>query len=307
MSTSSVAIAVQSRREAALARLADYAQLAKLRIAALELVVVAVAMYVAASGPVDVVLVVATLVGTTLVAASASAANQWLERETDVRMARTESRPLPAGRLTSREVLAFTAGTLTGGVFLLAAFVNAISVAVAVLTWLLYVAAYTPLKRLSPSNTAVGAVAGALPVAIGWTAVDGPWDLRLAALVMILFLWQFPHFMAIAWLYRREYAGAGIKMLTVVDPTGLRAGYQSVLAAAMLLPISLLPVGLVNGLPPGWLAYVAWAVLLGACQLALSVRFLVRRDEDSARLLLRASLIYLPSLLTVLVVAHGVV
>lgn len=305
MSTSSVAIAVPDRREGALARLADYAQLAKPRIAALELVVVAVAMYVGASGPVAAPLVVATLIGTALVAASASAANQWLERRIDAQMPRTRSRPLPAGRLTSREVLRFAAVTLLAGVVVLAAFPGWTCVMAAVLTWILYVAAYTPLKRISPCNTAVGAVAGALPVVIGWTAVGGSWDLRLAALVMILFLWQFPHFMAIAWLYRREYAGAGLAMLTVVDSTGLRAAYQSVLAAAMLLPISLLPLPLIETVPPGWFAYVAWSLLLGICQLALAVRFLARRDDASARVLLRASLIYLPSLLTVLVVAQG--
>jgi protoheme IX farnesyltransferase len=263
-------------------------------------------MYVGATGPIDVTVVVATLVGTLLVAASASAANQWLERTIDAQMSRTLSRPLPAGRLTSREVVRFTASTLLVGSVLLAAFTNWSCVVAAAMTWVLYVAAYTPLKRISPANTAVGAVAGAVPVAIGWFAVGGVWDLRLASLMVILFLWQFPHFMAIAWLYRREYASAKLQMLTVVDPTGLRAGYQSVLAAAMLLPISLLPMPFIEGLEPGWLLYVAWALLLGACQLALAVRFLVHRDNDSARLLLRASLIYLPSLLTVLVVAHVV-
>jgi protoheme IX farnesyltransferase len=306
MSTSSVAIGVPSRREVALIRLADYLQLSKPRIAALELVVVAVAMYVGASGPVEVARVVCTLAGTALVAASASAANQWLERRTDAQMARTQSRPLPSGRLAPLEVLSFAVFTLTGGAALVAIFAGWTSLAVAVLTWMIYVALYTPLKRHSPSNTAVGALAGALPVVIGWTAVGGPWDLRLAAIVTILFLWQFPHFMAIAWLYRREYAAAGLKMLTVVDPSGLRAGYQSVVAAAMLLPISLLPLPPMERISSGWMAYVAWALLLGGCQLALAVRFLLRRDELSARLLLRASLIYLPSLLTVLVVAYGV-
>jgi protoheme IX farnesyltransferase len=287
----------------ALARAADYVQLSKLKIAALELVVVAVAMYVAAAGPVDVMPLIATLLGTTLVAASASAANQWLERWTDACMPRTQDRPLPAGRLAPGEVLGFSGLLLLVGTALLGLAVNWWCAVAAILTWLVYVVAYTPLKRLSPANTAVGAVSGALPVVIGWTAVEAPWDLRLAALVMVLFLWQFPHFMAIAWLYRREYAAAGHQMLTVIDPSGLRAARQSISAAALLLPVSLVP--MVGYAEAGRLWYVAWALLLGACQLFLAVRFFARRDDASARLLLRASLIYLPSLLTVLVASSS--
>lgn len=300
---SSVAIAVANRRELVWTRLADYVQLSKPRIAALELVVVAVAMAVGATQAVEVSLVVGTLVGTALVAASASAANQWLEKGLDARMLRTQERPLPAGRLTSVEVLAFAAATLFAGALLLACLVHWLSMAAAVLTWLMYVVAYTPLKRYSPANTAVGALAGALPVLIGWSAVGGAWDLRLAALLVVLFLWQFPHFMAIAWLYRREYAAAGLKMLTVVDRSGMRAACQSISAAAVLLPVSLVPV--IDHASPGRLWYILWALLLGGGQLALAVRFLARRDDASARLLLRASLIYLPSLLTVLVVTRS--
>ena len=302
---SSVAIAVPTRRGLILARLADYVQLSKVRIAVLELVVVAVAMFVGATGAVDAVLVIGTLAGTALVAASASAANQWLERSLDARMPRTQDRPLPTGRLMSREVLGFTAATLILGAAVLALLVNWIAVLAALATWFVYVAAYTPLKRVSSSNTAVGAIAGALPVLIGWSAVGAPWDLRLCGLLLVLFLWQFPHFMAIAWLYRRDYAAAGYKMLTVVDPSGMRAACQSVSAAALLLPVSLLPVA--DHAAVGRLWYVAWAVILGGSQLALAMRFLARRDDGSARLLLRGSLVYLPSLLVVLVVTHSFV
>jgi heme o synthase len=241
------------------------------------------------------------MLGTLLVAGSASAANQWLERRLDARMARTASRPLPAGRLSSGEAIVFAAIGLVAGAVQLACFVNVASAAWALLTWALYVLAYTPLKTASPVNTAVGAVAGAMPVLIGWTAVGGELDRRALALFLMLFLWQFPHFMAIAWLYRREYGGAGYKMLTVVDPTGRRAGLQATIAALALVPVSIVPVLAAPGL--GSVLYVAGASLLGAGQLVLAAMFWRRADDWRARLLLRASLVYLPTLLVMLMLA----
>jgi protoheme IX farnesyltransferase len=152
---------------------------------------------------------------------------------------------------------------------------------------------YTPLKTRSPINTTVGAVAGAIPILMGWTATGAPLNLTALALAGVLFLWQFPHFMAIAWLYRHDYAVAGHRMLTVVDPSGVRAGVQAITGAALLIPVSLIPaIQPTSGSP---LVYGLWATALGATQLALSVRFAVRRDESSARLLLRSTLIYLPA------------
>ncbi|HZN34915.1 MAG TPA: heme o synthase [Pirellulaceae bacterium] len=299
MSTSPLTLAAP--RPLLLAKALDYLELTKPKIAVLELVVVLAAGFVATWGQPHPALLLHVMVGTLLIAASASAANQWLERYRDGRMARTASRPLPAGRLSAGEALAFAAVTLLAGSLYLSAFVNSASLGWALLTWVVYVLAYTPLKTVSPANTAVGAVAGALPVLIGWSATGAAIDARAVALALVLFLWQFPHFMAIAWLYRRDYGAAGYQMLTVVDPTGRRAGAQAVLAALALVPVSLVPVLSAAGV--GSALYAAGAILLGGGQLVAAGLFARRPDEFSARLLLRASLAYLPTLLVTLALA----
>lgn len=299
MSTSSLII--PASRTAVLGRLRDYVELTKPRIAVMELVVVAASALVATWGQPEPLLVLHALVGTLLVAASASAANQFLERERDARMARTAARPLPAGRIAAWEAAAFSGVTLLAGTAYLAILVNPMALLWALLTWALYVLVYTPLKTASTSNTAVGAVAGALPVLIGWSATGNAIDERAVALVLVLFLWQFPHFMAIAWLYRRDYARAGYQMLTTVDPTGRRAGVQAVLAAAALVPISMIPVLQSPG--SGSVLFVILAMVLGMAQAALAAMFWRRADDLRARLLLRASLVYLPTLLVTLMLA----
>jgi protoheme IX farnesyltransferase len=206
-------------------------------------------------------------------------------------MPRTANRPLPAGRLRPRQVLAFGAATLVAGTLELALAVNFVTAGVALATWLVYIFAYTPLKSRSPLNTAVGAVSGALPILIGWTATGAPLDTRAIALVAVMFLWQFPHFMAIAWLYRADYARAGQQMLTVVDPSGLRAGAQAVIGALALVPVSLVPALAPHAGSPA--IYCGWTVLLGAGQLVAATLFLLHRDDRSARRLLRVSLTYL--------------
>ena len=211
-------------------------------------------------------------------------------------MPRTADRPLPAGRIAPRHALLFGIVATVSGTALLALEVNLTTAAFGLATWFLYVVVYTPLKRITPLNTVVGAVAGAIPVLMGWAAVEGRFGLGAAALFMIVFLWQFPHFMAIAWLYRDDYARGGMQMATVVDPSGRLAGRQSFFAALVLIPVSLLP-SLVHGAGP---LYFAWAALLGTLQLACAAWFLVRRDRQTARVLLRATLIYLPSLLLML-------
>jgi heme o synthase len=299
MSTSPLTIAAP--RPLLWARALDYIELTKPKIAVLELVVVLTAGIVACWGQPEPMALLNAMCGTLLVAASASAANQWLERRRDARMQRTADRPLPAGRLSSQEALAFSAVLLVAGSAWLALLVNAASVFWALATWAIYVLAYTPLKTASPANTAVGAVAGALPVLIGWTATGAAIDARAVALTLILFLWQFPHFMAIAWLYRRDYAQGGYQMLTVIDPTGRRAGWQSILAALALVPVSLVPVLANAGL--GSALYAAGAMALGLGYLALAGLFWRRTDDASARLLLKASLVYLPTLLVMLTLA----
>ncbi len=299
MSTTTITIA--QPRPAVLSRVRDYVELTKPRIAVLELVVVLAAMVVATWGQPDPLVALHTLVGTLLVAASASAANQWIERRLDARMTRTADRPLPAGRLSPNEALAFAAATLLLGTVYFVTFVNFAALGWAVATWLVYVAAYTPLKTASPVNTAVGAIAGALPVLIGWSATGAALDERALALTLVLFLWQFPHFMAIAWLYRHEYARAGHQMLTVVDPSGRRAGWQAVLSALALIPVSIVPVLDNPGL--GSVLFVVLAGLLGLGQLALAAAFWQASTDARARLLLRASLVYLPTLLAMLMLA----
>lgn len=274
-------------------RAQDYVELTKPKIALLELVTVAVAAAVASAGAPDLRLVFHALVGTALVAAGASAWNQWLERDTDLLMPRTADRPLPAARLTSREVLAFGSFASLSGAVYLGWLVNPLTSALGAATWLLYVGIYTPLKSRSPANTAVGAVAGAMPILMGWTAVGGRLGLHSSTLFLIVFLWQFPHFMAIAWIYRRQYAAAGLKMLPVVDPSGWRAGAQAVIAALALVPVSLVPA--VTGIAGP--DYFLWALALGVGQCLCAVAFLARMNDASARLLLRASLIYLPAVL----------
>lgn len=285
-----------SRRTHVLTRFRDYVELAKPRISVMVLVTVAVSGFVARWGQPDLVLLAHAVLGTGLVAASASALNQWLERHRDALMARTAARPLPSGRLSGNEVMWFSLVTVVLGLGYLAATVGGLTTLLGAITWILYTLVYTPLKVRTPWNTAVGAIPGAMPIAIGWSAAGGQFDLRAASLFLIVFLWQFPHFMAIAWIYRQQYARAGMQMLTVVDPTGRRAGLQAVAAALALLPVSFVP-GL---LTPTAGLYVAAAFLLGAGQLLCAVLFCLNQEESSARRLLRASLVYLPTLLVLL-------
>jgi protoheme IX farnesyltransferase len=171
--------------------------------------------------------------------------------------------------------------------------VNATTALLGAASWLIYVAVYTPLKTRTHLNTAVGAVAGTIPLLMGWTATGAPLNLQAFALAGVLFLWQFPHFMAIAWLYRGQYAHAGFRMLSVVDPTGVRAGAQAVIGAALLIPVSLIPAIMPNSGSP--MLYSLWSILLGGGMLALSIRFAIQRSDEASRSLLKASLIYLPA------------
>ena len=304
MSTSTLTI--DRRNTGLLAKAADYIELTKPRIAVLTLVIVAIVSYVASWGSPHLLTTLHALFGTLMIASSASALNHFLERRSDLLMDRTANRPLPAGRLSNVEVLLFATATVTIGVLYLGLLVNWLTAVWGISTWVVYVWIYTPLKSRTTLNTLVGAIAGALPVLIGWSASGGSLDVwtdpRGVALFLVLFLWQFPHFMAIAWIYRKQYARAGLKMLTVVDPSGLRAGVQAVLAALGLLLVSFVPaskVFMIGGL--GASIYLVAAFTLGVGYLLCSIWFCVRRDESSARLLLRTSLVYLPSLFAFLI------
>jgi protoheme IX farnesyltransferase len=297
---SSALLTAQRTRSAALQRLADYVELTKPRIVVLELIVAAAAACVARPHGLDVSTVFAALFATALVAASASIANQWWERGIDALMPRTENRPLPAGRVTSHEASLLSALTLSAGLIWLALWVNLLTAALGLTSWVLYVLVYTPLKTRTTHNTAVGAVAGAAPLLMGWTATGAPINLLVVAMATVLFLWQFPHFMAIAWLYRRDYTRAGHQMLPVVDPLGARTGAFAVLGALALIPVSLIPAIMPTSGSP--LVYLVWTLAFGAAQLGLAIRFAWFRDERSARLLLRATLLYLPAWLAMLLI-----
>lgn len=274
-------------------RAADYLELTKPRIVTLELIVAAAAACAAMPHALDPLVLLHALAGTALIAASASVANQLLERDVDRRMPRTADRPLAAGRVAPLEAALLSAGGLGVGLLWLIQEVNVTTAVLGAASWILYVVVYTPLKSRTPLNTTVGAVAGALPILMGWTATGAPLNLKAMSLAGVLFLWQFPHFMAIAWLYRREYARAGHQMLTVVDPTGLRSGAQAVVGSLALLPVSLVPaISPTSGSP---FFYSFWALALGGAMLTLSIQYALRRDDQSARRLLRGSLLYLPA------------
>lgn len=289
--------------------LADGARLARPRIAVMVLATVATAAWVTGAGQVDGAGLAWVLVGTLAVAASSSIANQILERHTDRLMPRTSARPIAAGRLGVREAWVASALSLVAGLAVTFRWGGAVATLASLVTWGVYVLAYTPLKRLTPLNTAVGAVAGALPVAIGWGAAGGPARLAagdvpgaiaVGALATVLYLWQFPHFMAIAWLYRGQYADAGLRMLTVVDPGGLRAAGQALAAALAMVPVSLLV-----ALPSASVPLFLVAAVASTAYVAATIRFAVRRDEGSARGLLFTSLLSLLSILVAAVVCGG--
>jgi protoheme IX farnesyltransferase len=278
-------------------RVADYVELAKPRVAVLVLFTVVAGVLLADGRNFQFLVLLHTVLGTALVAAGASALNQWLERDSDALMRRTEKRPLPSGRLQALEVFFF--GLLLGlvGVLYLALTLNRITAAlVAAVTFVLYVAVYTPLKRRTPLNTLIGAVPGALPPIIGWCAVRGEITREAGVLFLILFLWQVPHFLAIAWIYRDEYARAGLRMLPVVDHEGNRTAQNMVLYCLALLAVSLQPVLFGSA----GVLYLGGAVLLGLTFLATAIGFQRWRSLCQARRVLRASLLYLPGLLALL-------
>ena len=285
---------------AAPSRLADYVELTKPKIAVMALFTVAVGYLLGAGGAAASGLVLAhTLFGAGLVAAGGSALNQWLERRIDGRMFRTLKRPLPAGRLTPNEALVFGTGLgVLGLVYLLAAVPYPAAVAAAA-TFVSYVFVYTPLKTVTVWNTVVGAVPGALPPVIGWCAARG-WDGLPAAsgLFLVIFVWQLPHFLAIAWMYRDDYARGGLRMLPHVDPTGGKTAAVMMATCAALVPLGLVCLLLGVG---GWLSVIGCA-LFGGLFLREAVRFGRTRTDRQARTVLRASLLYLPGALGLLLV-----
>ncbi|MBU6408782.1 MAG: heme o synthase [Verrucomicrobia bacterium] len=272
------------------------ADLVKARLTALVLLTTAAGFYIGEPGHVHLLLLLNTLGGTALVAAGAAALNQWLEREFDAKMARTQDRPLPSGRMAPAAAAAFGGVSAVAGLVYLALSVNLPTSVLGAITLISYLFIYTPLKRVTWANTAIGAIPGALPPLMGWTAArndlaGGGWTL-----FAILAFWQIPHFFAIAWIYRDEYAKAGFVMLPNTPDGGHRTAQQTVSHALALFIVSLCPflfrmAGVV---------YLAGAVILGVAFLFCAAQFSLQLTTQRARRLFLASILYLPLLLGVL-------
>ncbi len=277
--------------------LSDFAELVKARLTLLVLLTTAVGFYLGATGPANYVALFHAVFGTALAAGGAAALNQWWERRLDALMQRTKSRPIPAGRMLPRDAL--IVGTLLGiaGVAYLTIACNALSAALAAATIVIYIFAYTPLKRVSTVNTLVGAVPGALPPMIGWSAASGQLAPGAWSLFAILFFWQLPHFFAIAWMYRQDYARAGFRMVSSGDETGERSASQSVFFCMLLLIIAGVPafLGIVNSV------YLAVELVLSGIFMMVAMRFRRRQGPADARNLFITSIVYLPLLLLALV------
>jgi protoheme IX farnesyltransferase len=296
------AVASLPRRRSLIAvhgRLGDYLTLAKPRLTLLVLFTVAVGFLWATYGTPDWWLLGHTLLGTALIAIGASVLNQLLERDLDARMERTRDRPLAAGRIRPQAALRLGVLTACAGIVYLALLVNPLTSFLGVATLATYLFVYTPLKRRTQFNTMVGAMAGALPPVMGWAAATGSIGVEAGTLFLLLFLWQLPHFWAIAWIYREDYRRAGLRMLSVVDESGGRfVGRLMVQHCLLLILISMGPylMGRVRGV------YLIGALLLGGLFLTAALRFLLRPSQERAREVLWASLVYLPLILTLLLI-----
>ena len=281
-------------------RVADYTEIAKPRISLMVLLTVTVGYLLGIDGAWSAVTLLHAWFGIALVAMGSSAVNQWIERETDGRMRRTMNRPLPSGRLGPAEVLML--GIVCGavGTVYLTIFVNGPTAAMTALTFVLYAGVYTPLKRVTSLCTAVGAIPGALPPVLGWLAAGGRLDWSAVSLFGLLFLWQFPHFLAIAWLHKEDYCAAGLRMLPAGRSLPHVTGLLAVGYALGLIPVSLLPAyfGLAG------LAYSVTALVLGIVYLVASIQFACDETRESARRVQWISLAYLPLVLLVLTWDH---
>ena len=274
------------------ARVWAYLMLTKPDVTFLVVLTTLAGFHLGSPGPLDFVLLVRTLFGTTLIAAGTSALNHYLERGSDAKMRRTVNRPLPRGKLRPAEALFFGVGLVLAGTACLVLRVNLLSGALGVAACASYLAAYTPLKTRTTFATFVGAFPGAVPPLIGWAAASGSLTLQAGILYAILFLWQFPHFLSIAWIYREDYARAGILMLPVVDRSGTATFRQILGYSVALVPASLLPsvVGMAGKF------YLVGALLLGLALVQLGVWASQSKTNVRAKCLLQASVVYIPLL-----------
>jgi protoheme IX farnesyltransferase len=302
---------VESRLDRFISLLRDYAELTKARITTL-IVLTAWCGYFFGAHRAGIsswsVGLLHALFGIALVSSGTAALNELLEVNVDARMRRTASRPLPSGRMTKTHALAVGLALTVGGSVYLAVCANLLTGLLVFLTSLVYLAAYTPLKKISPICTFVGAFPGAMPVVLGWTAARGKLEIETLILFAIMFVWQFPHFLSIAWLYREDYAQGDIRMLPVVDADGKSTVWRILAYSAALIPVSLLPVamGMAGRI------YLVGAILMGAALLRVSMGMAYPRmpataaaSKPSARRLLRATIIYLPALFALMMVNSG--
>lgn len=277
-------------------QLSDYFALTKPRVTFMVLLTMMFGFYIGAEDEMNWLLLAHALFGTALVAGGTSALNQYLERELDVKMLRTKNRPLPSGRISPNAALAFGVLISISGLAHLLVFVNSLTALLGGFTLASYVFLYTPLKTRSAISTIVGAVPGALPPMGGWTAARGELGIEAWVLFAILFIWQLPHFLAIAWLYREDYARGGFPMLPVIDPEGHSVGRQVLTNCLALLPVSLLPtlVGMAGS------TYFFGALGLSLLFFISGLGVTTKRTNLSAQRLMRASLLYLPFLLSLM-------
>lgn len=279
------------------ARTSDFIELTKPGVTTLVLFTTFVGFCAGIRGTIPLLLLFNTLAGTALMAGASGAFNMYAERRLDAMMKRTALRPLAAGRLRSRHALLFALAMLLAGFAYLLAFVSLVTAVLSAVIFAAYLFLYTPLKKKTWLCTLVGAVPGALPVVIGWTAATGAVSIQACVLFAMIFLWQLPHFYSIGWMYREEYARAGIAVLSVVDLDGQRTARQAALFILILISVTLLP----YYLNMAGIRYLAGTIVLGAGFLAFGINFARLRDSASARKLFRASAFYLPLLLTLLV------
>jgi protoheme IX farnesyltransferase len=263
----------------------------------LVLVTTGLGFLLGAAGSADWARLLATVVGTALVGGGASGFNQWWEVAADARMRRTRERPFPSKRITGRAGFAFSSLLTLAGLATLTVFTNGLTVGLAFASWAVYLFVYTPMKPLSTLNTIVGAVSGAIPPVMGWTAATGELGAGAWVLFSILFIWQIPHFLAIAWIYREDYENGGFRMLPVVDPTGRATFRIAVVYCLGLLPASY--AAAIVGMT-GWI-YLLGATILGFAMLGAAIRLVTEGTEAAARRLFLTSIVYLPILLLLMI------
>jgi protoheme IX farnesyltransferase len=278
-------------------KLLAYLELTKPRITFLIVLTAAAGFCLGARAPFDYLNLTHAMIGIALLSSGIATLNQYMERDLDGLMRRTATRPLPSGKLSPLEAFLFGLGVTIAAELYLAILVNPLTAVLGLTVVVGYLLLYTPLKTRTSLSTVVGAFPGAMPPLIGWTAARGEMGLEAWVLFGILFLWQFPHFLAIAWMYREDYARAGIMMLPVVEPEGRITGQQIILYTAILLPVSLLPT--VLGISGG--VYFFGALILGLLFLYSSIRAALSKSRQQARRLLLASVIYLPLLFVLMV------